>query len=151
MVCNVKFNQIFCCLSFSAYDNGFKSCYLRWDKWFYRWDDAMAKNEGGYTIPVMLAIGNHEVRLALKILPHLSLCTFLSHNSLQAGAFGASLGDDPYYTSYFPQKVGLQEVHPRYRLPYHSHRQTKLNNRDINNTWTGLDPIQLSLYSIPML
>lgn len=81
----------------NAYDNGFAACYLRWDEWFDRWNKLMTKN--GSTVPVILTIGNHE-----------------------AGSFGASLGDDPYYTSYFPQKLGLQDVNPRKRMPYHVHR-----------------------------
>lgn len=44
-----------------AYDNGFKSCYMRWDKWFDRWERFMSNNNGGYSIPIILAIGNHEV------------------------------------------------------------------------------------------
>jgi len=80
-----------------AYDNGFKACYLRWDQWINRWNKLMSRN--GTSIPVITGIGNHE-----------------------AGRFGASPGDDPYYTPYFPQQINLQKVDPRKRLPYHSHR-----------------------------
>jgi len=59
----------------------------------------MPQGNDGYTLPLILAIGNHE-----------------------AGKFDAGPGDDPYYTSYFPQQHNLQNVDPRFRLSYHSHR-----------------------------
>eukprot|EP00026_Physarum_polycephalum_P004488 Phypoly_transcript_04509.p1 GENE.Phypoly_transcript_04509~~Phypoly_transcript_04509.p1 ORF type:complete len:383 (+),score=63.00 Phypoly_transcript_04509:884-2032(+) len=83
----------------NAYDNGFKTCYLRWDKWFHKKKKKKNQNDGGYSIPLILAIGNHET-----------------------GGFYAQPGDDPYYTSYFPQQLNLQNVDPRFRLSYHSHR-----------------------------
>lgn len=82
-----------------AYDNGFKACYRRWDYWFNRWHELSTTYNGGFSIPLVVAIGNHE-----------------------SGGFGASPGDDPYYTPYFPQQPNLHNVEPKKRPAYHSHR-----------------------------
>jgi len=82
-----------------AYDNGFVWCYRRWDQWFENWYTYMVTSNGGYLIPAILAIGNHE-----------------------AGGFSRYGGSTPFYTAYFPQQLGLQSVDPFNRVAYHSHR-----------------------------
>jgi hypothetical protein len=46
----------------TAYDNGIAACYRRWDEWFHYWEELMV-TPGGYSIPILAAIGNHEVLL----------------------------------------------------------------------------------------
>lgn len=80
-----------------TYDNGFPSCYYRWDEWFDQWHKRMVTPDGHY-IPILASIGNHE-----------------------AGGFLSSPGDDPYFSTYFPQQTGLSQTSPKARLTYHSH------------------------------
>ncbi len=42
-----------------AYGNGIVNCVSRWDLWFHQWENYML-TPTGYSIPVVLAIGNHE-------------------------------------------------------------------------------------------
>ena len=67
-----------------AYADGRTSHVNFWDKWFDGWDDFMV-TPSGHTIPMVLAIGNHEVQ----------------------GGFGASPDAAPYYYNFFKQdKMG---------------------------------------------
>lgn len=81
-----------------AYDNGMKYCYRRWDTWIGHWHDYMVTTSG-YTIPIIMAIGNHET-----------------------GAFKMYGERAPFYTAYFPFQNGLQNVDPHGRPVFHSHR-----------------------------
>ena len=44
-----------------AYVDGERSKYAKWDRWFDNWERLMVTPEG-YTVPMVLAIGNHEVQ-----------------------------------------------------------------------------------------
>lgn len=82
-----------------TYDNGFSACYGRWDEWFFYWQKLMV-TPGGFSIPILAAIGNHE-----------------------AGGFLSAANNVPYFQSYFPQETAIQQKGGR--LTYHSHRVTK--------------------------
>lgn len=47
-----------------VYDNGFPSCFRRWDRFFIEYDKYCKKTDGSM-IPLLTAIGNHEVCTAL--------------------------------------------------------------------------------------
>eukprot|EP01113_Clastostelium_recurvatum_P004563 TRINITY_DN12017_c0_g1_i2.p1 TRINITY_DN12017_c0_g1~~TRINITY_DN12017_c0_g1_i2.p1 ORF type:complete len:636 (-),score=118.01 TRINITY_DN12017_c0_g1_i2:31-1938(-) len=80
-----------------AYDNGFATCYRRWDRWLSRWHDMMV-TPSGYSIPMLLAIGNHE-----------------------AGGFQQAQGGIAFLTTYVPHQVGLGAVPLSSRPLYHAH------------------------------
>jgi len=81
-----------------AYDSGFSTCYRRWDRWIIQWEKYMV-TPTGFSIPMILAIGNHE-----------------------AGGFLMSRNFMPFLTTYFPHQLGLANVPPFQRQTYHSHR-----------------------------
>lgn len=64
-----------------AYANGRVHDYRKWDEWLMTWFREM-RRPGGALIPLVMAIGNHEVRTAV------------------AGA----IEDAPFYFNYFPQE-----------------------------------------------
>jgi len=102
-----------------AYDNGFAACYRRWDVWFENWHSYMVTENGGYVIPIILAIGNHE-----------------------AGGFERYGELTPFFVAYFPQQLGLQNVPPFERQVYHTHRIGKKGyvvvlDSDVVNTMEG--------------
>ena len=63
-----------------AYADGRLSHVNFWDKWFDAWDKFMV-TPSGYMVPMVLAVGNHEVR----------------------GGFNAQPKDAPYYYNFFKQ------------------------------------------------
>lgn len=64
-----------------AYANGSVSNIDRWDAWLGHWSLQMVTPEG-YTVPVLLAIGNHEVR----------------------GSYGKTADEAPFYFGLFAQE-----------------------------------------------
>lgn len=63
-----------------AYVNGELAGYKKWDRWLRNWEKYMV-TPGGYLIPMVLAIGNHEVK----------------------GAYSQPTGNAPFYFGYFAQ------------------------------------------------
>ena len=63
-----------------AYADGLTSNLGLWDSWFSYWCDEMVTPEG-YSVPVVVAIGNHEVR----------------------GGYGGSVDVAPFYFAFFAQ------------------------------------------------
>lgn len=63
-----------------AYDDGRLSNLGLWDSWFSYWTDEMVTPDG-FSIPMVVAIGNHEVR----------------------GGYRGSVDDAPFYFSFFVQ------------------------------------------------
>lgn len=63
-----------------AYADGLVSNIGKWDSWFTYWNDEMVTPEG-YDIPIVAAIGNHEVR----------------------GGYRGTPADAPFYFAYFAQ------------------------------------------------
>jgi hypothetical protein len=66
-----------------AYDNGRLDAYQNWDIWLSRWESIMVTSEG-HMVPMVLAIGNHEV----------------------ATSYGGAPEDAPFYMGYFAQGTG---------------------------------------------
>lgn len=64
-----------------AYVNGERAQYAKWDRWFDNWEALMVTPEG-YTVPMVLAIGNHEV---------------------QGSGYGGGVEGAPYFFRYFAQ------------------------------------------------
>jgi len=82
-----------------SYANSNLYCYRRWDWWFHNWE-AYMKTPQGLSIPLSLAIGNHEA----------------------GGDHMRKREDVHFYLDYFPQQLGLKDVHPKQRPLYHSHQ-----------------------------
>jgi hypothetical protein len=66
-----------------AYANGNLDDYRRWDAWLRHWESIMVTSDG-HMIPMVLAVGNHEV----------------------ATSYGGATEDAPFYTGYFAQGSG---------------------------------------------
>lgn len=64
-----------------AYNDGMYTCYQLWDAFLLNWNQNMITQDGR-TIPMVLAIGNHE-----------------------AGGFGEKMSNIPYYMTYFTQRA----------------------------------------------
>jgi hypothetical protein len=83
-----------------AYGNGLHTCYRRWDRWFNTWDSHAGRGGTAY-LPITLCPGNHE-----------------------AGGFGMSRVDMPFYLRFFLQSADPAEVAavPAERSLPHAHR-----------------------------
>lgn len=82
-----------------AYANGWGPCYLKWDAWLTQWEQNMVAPDGRM-IPLLTAIGNHEV----------------------SSFFGADpLTQVGFYTRYLPHQLGLYDVNPLLRPTYRAH------------------------------
>jgi len=80
-----------------SYSDDFKTCYRRWDHWIDYWEDHMVTSQG-YTIPMILSLGNHE-----------------------GGGFMGNKHHVPFYMHYFIQDFVPQGKSP-YDMPsYNSH------------------------------
>jgi len=77
-----------------AYVDAFITCYRRWDWWLDQWEAAVTPL--GYSVPVIMAIGNHE-----------------------AGGFSLSKTDVPYFLKYFVHEPFQSD--PLELNTYHSH------------------------------
>ncbi len=66
-----------------AYANGRLSSHRRWDRWLENWQENFVSPDG-FMIPMVLAVGNHEVR----------------------GGYGQLPEDAPFYFGYFKQAGG---------------------------------------------
>lgn len=78
-----------------AYENGMSGCYLRMDEWFYNYNRYMKIEPGGYSIPILTAIGNHET-----------------------GGFRRRREDAAFYFKYFPHELNTSIGD---RSSYHEH------------------------------
>jgi hypothetical protein len=97
-----------------AYTNGFAECYEMWDSWIGMWSRVM-KGAGGRMIPLMQAVGNHDVGANALSGAWPSLSTH-DDVSWRAGSINFLL--------YFPMHSSSTDAvpAPHERLPYHLHK-----------------------------
>ena len=71
-----------------AYANGRLSSHSKWDRWLANWQENFVSPDG-FMIPMVLAVGNHEVR----------------------GGYGQLPVDAPFYFGYFKQAGGVNRAY----------------------------------------
>jgi hypothetical protein len=96
-----------------AYENAMRSCYRCWDLWLADWEERMVTPQG-YTVPMVVNIGNHDAGTNTLDNAFASLYPFS--------------GDDakmPLFNYFFPQVDHLvnetKMLAPWDRPPYHAH------------------------------
>lgn len=80
-----------------SYENAIRSCYGRWDEWFSMYEKN-AVTPGGYMIPIVASVGNHE-----------------------AGGFDRPRSSLTFFTRYFVQE-SLAGRSPEKLPSYHAHQ-----------------------------
>lgn len=81
-----------------AYGNGIVNCVARWDLWLYQWEHHMV-TPSGFSVPVVLAIGNHE-----------------------SGGYELDGTSRSYFSKFFVQESSVVDTHSR--STYHAHKLT---------------------------
>jgi acid phosphatase type 7 len=120
-----------------AYENGDLEEVGLWDAWLDMWTKHMVTPDG-HLIPIVGAIGNHEVRGGYKQ-PHASAPFYYG--------FLAQAGEHGYYTRTFGRLMALHVLDTDHTTPYEGAQTTWLERQlDSHQQY----PFRMALYHVPL-
>lgn len=131
-----------------AYDNGIKSCYRRWDHWLFDWEK-FSISPSQRTIPLLTAIGNHEVGgFEMKRSDDYLYMYYFVHESLNTGKSPSEL---PTFRRHYVGNT-LFLVLDSNILEKIDGRQTEFIEKELNHSYNSALDIKyrLALYHVPL-
>ena len=120
-----------------AYANDALTNFAKWDAWLDHWETNMV-TPAGYTIPMVLAIGNHEVRGGTASSPT---------NAQFYLRYFAQNGERSYYTRTFGKNVAMFLLDSGHLSPHGGEQATWLDAA----LWSHREvPYKFAVYHVPL-
>lgn len=79
---------------------GMPQCWPRWDMWLSLWESIMV-TPSGYTVPILMAIGNHEASYVLPVNKVPFFLNYFNQQSLSSIAYNAVPTERKTYHTHF--------------------------------------------------